>query len=42
VKILSLINDLCSVGLINPTGVVVGVQRQRLAPSVGPPEKFPP
>jgi hypothetical protein len=28
--------DLCSVGFINLTGVVAGVQRQRLALSIGP------
>jgi hypothetical protein len=36
VEMLTLIGGLCCVGFINPIGVVAGVWRQRLAPSVGP------
>jgi hypothetical protein len=31
VEVLTVIGDLCCVGHMNPTGVVAGVQRQRLA-----------
>jgi hypothetical protein len=33
---LTLIGGLCCVGFIKPSGVVVSVRRQRLAPSIGP------
>jgi hypothetical protein len=34
-KILTPIGGLCCVGSINPSGVIVGVWRQRLALSIG-------
>jgi hypothetical protein len=34
VEMLTLISGLCSVGFINPTGVVTGVRRRRLAISL--------
>jgi hypothetical protein len=41
-KMLTLIDGLCCVGIINPTGVVAGVRRQRPAFFLfSPPEWFP-
>jgi hypothetical protein len=37
-EMLSLIDGLCYVGLINPLGAVAGFQRQRLSLSIGPTE----
>jgi hypothetical protein len=36
VEMLTLIGNLCCVGFIDPTGVVNGVRRQRLALYIGP------
>jgi hypothetical protein len=38
VEMLILVGRLCCVGFINTVGDVVGVLRQKLALSVGPPE----
>jgi hypothetical protein len=35
-KMLILVGGLCCVGFINSNGVVAGVQRQRVALSIGP------